>query len=513
MLALIGAVLIYLRESQVWVWPFAMPQVFYSLIFATWLIAALITERKRKTRVYLRFTHWIFVDSTLPKSYKGMPIVVGLGALLFATGCFIAFYDEPLDLGLQAFYAPDATPVPDRENVAIALMGISAPLGTDLFEHGRFVSNAIDSTDYDKAQKKIDAKGELRLTINGDELDCWIWLEPRGTDRICPDANGVKKILADNRELLNRYRSMYLLPAYRPSYFGRNGRPRIALNKLIAAEIGLDLRSGNHEAAYQKWRGNYIFISRMVGAETSMVDKLLWQVPEGISLSCLEELLFTAPSIRLTHSKELLSQLNAPSIDRWNLKGMLRAENRPLARMFEGDLQSWVRPNVIRNRAYRLAQAFLAVDQSNGEKLIVGMNQVGENLTKDKGWSLNEFLYLGNESLAKLMLSSQVEIPQMADSWLRRLGEMRLLSLSIIIANDRIADRDISQFLLDTAPILRNPYSGEPMRWSLENRVLYFCLPSNHGSVAQMRLPGGARITDTAQLCLKAASIAEPPAT
>ena len=100
----------------------------------------------------------------------------------------------------------------------------------------------------------------------------------------------------------------------------------IHLNKLISAEIMLDLERNDGEGAYTKWRDNHLLISRILKQESTMIERAIFLVVDGISLSPLENILFKSPEIGIAHFEELNSLLKANRLERYNLRGMLRAD-------------------------------------------------------------------------------------------------------------------------------------------------------------------------------------------
>ncbi|MGB4811639.1 MAG: hypothetical protein WBP13_04030 [Methylophilaceae bacterium] len=82
---------------------------------------------------------------------------------------------------------------------------------------------------------------------------------------------------------------------------------------------------GKSEEAYQLWRDNYVFITRVLGQESTMIEHAILLVVDGMNLGSLENLLYVSPEIGITHRDELNALLKPQGLARYNLKGMMRA--------------------------------------------------------------------------------------------------------------------------------------------------------------------------------------------
>ena len=198
---------------------------------------------------------------------------------------------EKPDAGRDEFYANSQSNIPDNQNIAIALAGLNAPAGADMIKHGRFVADTLHKTQSDvDAKKIIAAVGQLGFVGMFDELECWIPSTEQYVDEKCASAERVKLLIAKNKELLTRYISMYNMPNWRG--VSGNGKYVIDINRLISAEIMLDLANGDAHSAYTKWRDNHVFISRVLKQDGTMIERAIFLVVDGINLISLENILF-----------------------------------------------------------------------------------------------------------------------------------------------------------------------------------------------------------------------------
>ncbi len=287
----------------------------------------------------------------------------GIVNLLIISALFAYSYlhVEKPDAGREAFYANTQANIPDNQNIAIALAGLNAPAGADILKHGRFVVDTTWQKLKDgEAKKIINAAGKLDFVGTTDELECWTPSTEPYTDEKCANTERVKELLAENKELITRYKSLYNMPDWRG--VSGNGQYVINLNKLISAEIMLDLASGNANSAYAKWRGNHLFISRVLKQEGTMIDRAIFLVVDRINLASLESILFKSPEISTANFEELNRLLQANRLERYNLKGMLRAEyifvNNEL--FIKAKENKAMNVTYIKNRLYRFQLDFLS---------------------------------------------------------------------------------------------------------------------------------------------------------
>lgn len=313
--------------------------------------------------------------------------------------------------GREAFYANTQAQanIPDNQNIAIALAGLNAPAGIDIIKHGRFVVDTYQQQQKDgDAKKIIDAVGKLDFVGTSDELECWIPSTEPYTDEKCANAERVKILLTENKELLTRYKSLYS----RPSFQGMNGNGQylINLNKLISAEILLDLANGDADRAYTKWRDNHLLISRVLKQEGTMIDRAIFLVVDGICLSSLENILFKSPKISITHFEELNSLLSAHKLERYNLKAMLRAEYMLINNeMFikNKDIKT-INVDYIKNRLYRFQVDFLKFAHMPPATFVNSRSELNEKYEFGANIFRYDWLNPQQSVLANMLISGQV---------------------------------------------------------------------------------------------------------
>ena len=399
---------------------------------------------------------------------------------------------EKPDAGREAFYARSQTNIPDNQNIAIALAGLNAPAGADMIKHGRFVVDILHKTQSDvDAKKIIAAVGKLDFVGTSDELECWIPSTESYADEKCASAERVKTLLADNKELLNRYKSLYNMPSWQG--VSGNGQYLINLNKLISADILLDLEQDNSESAYTKWRDNHLFISRVLKQEGTMIDRAIFLVVDGISLISLENILFKSPEISITHFEELNRLLKANKLERYNLKGMLRADytfiidEMSKSRQNLDDAKS-LNMDYIKNRLYRFHFEFLSRAQLPPSTLDSSISEMGDKYELSANIFNFDCLNPLQSILANMLISGQTRGFHLVKSMHSKDALIKLLNLSINIRQQKIPEAEMQTFLNNAGSEYNSPFTNKPMQWDATKKVIYFIEPSSEARKVAVRL-------------------------
>lgn len=471
------------------------------LAFIALTCIAWISELRNSVFIYSDSSGYKFVPRTSGGSILNRVSTVLFFLLMGGIG-FLLLSDESPDPSFDAFYAQSSTHVPDNLNAVIGILGLTAPSGTDYIAFGRIVKDAL--SDYSKsykAQSVIDSKGTLHLTnyLPG-ELDCLNWPNNATSQLPCPTEDRLNKLLNENAELLNRYRQISLLPEYYSDGLGRNGGLFIELNKLIAEEVALELHSGNHESAYRKWRDNYMFLSRISRGQDTFIGKAILLVNEGISLTSIEYLLHDAPELIDSHADELIQLLKPVGLLRWNLEGTMRAEYGLFSPLLSGETKLWVHPNFIRNRFFHSAKVFLNTAEGRPSELESNFTEQ-QKLGDISTWTWDYMRDPMNTLFSRLLMGGQFKAGSLVGSMVQKDGRLRLLTLRILIAKNKIDDADVDSFLARQPMELRNPFTNKPMRWSTKRHLIWFCVPNHPDDCGQVRLKGGQWLDDPTKEC------------
>jgi hypothetical protein len=399
---------------------------------------------------------------------------------------------EKPDAGREAFYASSQANIPDNQNIAIALTGLSAPAGADIVKHGRFVVDTLQKTLSDvDAKKIIAAAGKLDFVGTSDELECWVPSTEPYVDEKCASSERVKTILADNKELLSRYKSLYSIPSWQG--VSGNGQYVININKLISAEILLDLESGNADSAYTKWRDNHVFISHVLKQDGTMIERAIFLVVDGISLMSLENILFKSPEIGITHFDELNSLLKANKLERYNLKGMMRADYLFIINGMSKSRQSLgnakaLNIDYIKNRLYRFQFDFLNRAQMPPSTFDLSISEMSNKYELSTNIFNYDWLNPLQSVLANLLISGQLNGFSLVKSMHSKDALIKLLHLSIKIRQQKIPEAEIQNFLNNAGIEYYSRFTNMPMQWDAKKKVIYYIEPSGEKRKVVVRL-------------------------
>lgn len=430
--------------------------------------------------------------------------------LAWVIGCFFVLtllwlaanrlLDERPDPQRDAFLRPGSG-VPDAENLAVGIAGLGAPSGTDFMAFGAEVKKLYEArAAWPDIQRKIHGPGELKLSVESAQILCWVDPEWGGWTgfKECLSFDEAPKILADNRELLERYKTLYGLD--RNAGFGFLDRDLIALTKLAVAETRLDMRRGRHEAAYAKWSEHFRFTRNYLHGQGTWVSRAVGMVDLGLALAVIEDLLVTRPSLARIHSAELLEVLRPEGVGLIDPEGTARAEYMELERFFETpytEIEEF--PDTLGWLAWKLGQRnhtlnrYLAYSIDYTEVLrrpwteLPGALSSLHDRSMSPGWRdvIDPFGY----ALLRISTDWQRKPPEMLRQAYILDGKLRLATLVVRIARDRIKDEDIPAFLEKAVPELVDPFSNQSMRWDEKNGRLYFVNSDDGCGITPFRVP------------------------
>lgn len=405
--------------------------------------------------------------------------------------------DEVLDPGFEEFLHARHKIAPYNQDAAIGVMGLLAPPGVDVFDHGRFVAALNrENLSVDETRKRRAATGEVAFVLDRAELDCWV--SPKFVvvtgNSACASQERLTNLLLENGTLLSRYRQLFSLPHF--STFTSDGGLLLYLNWLVFAEIELDQKRGRTERAYLNWRANHRFLLKAIAGEGAWVEKAILSAALGGSLSTAESLLHAAPELLKDHHAELIDMFTLKGIAEWNMEGTIRSELVLREAVFQPDRRlSMLHPNFVRNRLLHFSRDLLsAFSEFHGNTLLRKLRDVKEAHGRKNALADERARYPIGTLILRDFFVPQLMPTEMVGSMLHQIGRMRLLVLRVAIERDKIPMNAVPEFLKATQTHLRDPFSGEPMRWSSEHRVIWFeSTATAHDSISsQVRLAGGS---------------------
>jgi len=425
------------------------------------------------------------VIRTLAKAAGGLLAV--LAVLLGAWFAANRLLDEPVSPAQAALLAADN--VPDRRNAAVGLLGLAAPRGADFMQHGvRVKEMYARNSPYEHIVDSVRGPRALRPTVENQQIICW--LDPGlPLSGDCLPFDRAPAVLEENREILERYKSLYALAGYSAAG-GYDFDAASVLAKLAVAEMQLYLRKGDAESAYREWRRALSFAKGNLRGTDGWVGKAMGLVMLGTTLPFLDPLLLADPAVARRHRAELLDVLRPDGVAAINPDGIARSEFRLLSRAFERppvrvpnagvDRIHWLAYHFgQKNRALNRYAAF-APEYAASLSLSWGeMEKESERLRKKHVFpgALEFILDPFGSALYAQFVDGLLKAPVMLLQVHAKDGQFRLATLLVRLINENVRDADIPAFLRAAGPGYYDPFSAAPARWDPKDRKIYFVHP------------------------------------
>jgi hypothetical protein len=379
--------------------------------------------------------------------------------------------------------------IPDDRNVAVGILGLTAPSGAKFMEQGIELKALYErDAPYDEVQRALD-KGTLRPTVKGAQLNCW--LDPDGpTFPECLPFKQAPKVLQENKELLERYKALYALDDYAATSV-YPGDAFLILARLAITEVQLDLRSGRRDTAYRKWAEHLRFVKRNLRGQDTLVGKAVGLVALGIATAPLEYFFVAAPDLVQKHGTELDQDLRFGGMEGLDPDGIVRAELRLLAHAVAQppretpwgfDRLHWLafhlgQRNRMLNRYAAFAPEYSVLLRKTGEDRQADAERLRRKHVEDVGFEslLDPFGTL----LVEEFISSQLRIKELTRQPLFTEQRLRLARLATHLISKRVPDSQIADFLSASGPEFLDPFSQTPAHWDSRDRKIYFVDPTD----------------------------------
>jgi hypothetical protein len=431
-----------------------------------------VIRASRILRIAAKAALWLFV------------LVVSAVALWLAANRFL---DEPPDPDRDAFLMSSQDQVLDERNIAIGILGLTAPAGVDFVQYGSKVKTLYtNNASWAEVEEMVRGTKTLRPTVNSDQVTCW--LDPRHPAfagfKACLPFDEAPRVLKQNRELIDRYKALYRLEHYSNLSTFYNQAFLVVL-RLSMAEMHLDLQRRNPEAAYRKWRDQMTFVKTSLRGSDTWVGKAVGLVAFGMTFPFLENLLAADRNIAKKHATDLLELLQPGGIDAFNPDGIVRGEYALLKRALHfppSEIAGWPRDrlhflvfhlgqrNRILNRYHAFARDYVATLRLPWSQIEQEATRLRDKHVLSSGW---DFVI---DPFGSIFLAQYIEGQLRAREMLRQMhisdGKFRLATLLVRIINENVSDDDIPRLLSSAGRAFYDPFSGKPMRWHQKDRKL-----------------------------------------
>ena len=403
-------------------------------------------------------------------------VLVLLGLIILYVAFLWLRPDEALNPAAEAFYQVQAAPIPDEQNATLALSGITAPAGVDVIGHGKRIKKIYtDTRDPKSAWEQVRMLGSHDF-VYPPEVECWLNSSALkgANENKCVSAERLAGIIHESPHLA-RYKQIQNMTQFERRAIFR-GHILISLNKLLHAEILLNLQQGRAEIGYQKWRSNHMFLNGLSAASGTWVITAINLVNESLSFAMLDDLLRRAPMLVVAHEEELTQMLARKDIEHFNLDDIMRAEEEIVRNDSNPILDAFRRPNYQTNRQYDYAQAFLHAARTKPANVARSVNAVSRAFT-DLSFASIDYTNLINAVLSKLYIRGQLKTGELLSSMHANIALQRLNMLRIQIVKAKKSDAEIDAFLQAASFELRNPFDGKPMQWDAVKRTIAASIP------------------------------------
>jgi hypothetical protein len=408
--------------------------------------------------------------------------------------------DEAPDPLRSHFLISSHDRIADDRNVAIGILGLTAPSGADFIQHGISVKTLrATDTPWEQIQNAIKGPRSLQPTLTSHQLTCW--LDPDlPLFKECLPFDQAPIALEKNKELLQRFRALYQLDRLLNDG-GYYNSAYIDLAKLSVADMQLDLRQRDYSAAYQKWHDQLYFARRNLRGTDDWVGKAIGAVVLGITSPFLEDLLLADPHLAIQHHSGLLTLLR-PEAVAFHPEGLAQAEYSQLAVAFERSkrlqftgLQTldWLilhlgQKNRILNRYATYLNAYTQALRLPWAQIDPAFARLREQYASNVDtW---DFII---DPFGAIFLFIHIEGNLKTREILRQMhvldGRFRLSTLLVQLVNAQVPDDDIENFLASSDRQLWDEFSGSPMKWDAKNRRIYFSDSNEKCIVNSVRVP------------------------
>jgi hypothetical protein len=447
----------------------------------------------RVVKIAFRFFIWTF------------GLLFGLALTWFAANREL---DEPASLQEITLARLAVDTAPDDHSVAAGIAGLSAPPGTDFMQYGvRVRAMARDGVADSQVRAMIEGPGTLQPTVAGKAIDCWgspDWPVFEG----CLPFDQMGKVLADNKELLQRFKALYALDGH-TGFSGPYNAAFLTAMRLAVVDIQNDLREGRVDDAYGKWRDLFRFVRNNLRATDTWAGRTLGLVALGLTFPALDSMLFHHPELAKAHGAELLELLKPEGVTGFGPDGIVRGEFRTLADALNHPRdggQAWAhgklewlafhlgQKNRILNRYAEFAKEYaymlrLPLPEMGKEAVLLETKfaQASDwEMVIDPFGSLFLNRFIGSELQAKELVRQMLIYD----------GRLRLATLLVELINQNVKDADIPKFLTAAGPRFADPFAGKPALWDAKGRNIYFPDPRDKCENAgqfRVRVPAGVK--------------------
>jgi hypothetical protein len=454
--------------------------------------------------------------------YLLMPIGV------IAVDWVINSFDESLDTGVVVIKAWP-TPIPDKENGFVAMLGIRAPVSSSPFEAGHAYVSGLNQTNINHA--KDFPKGPAGLTYYEyaantgtgnmsnstehqavqatpsasrffcriDQISCW--------SKLRAERSEVTRWLEQNKLLLNRYIALREYPQWQYPIRKANtttpSAPRSHMidgQQLLHAAAMLSIEGGQIVHGLDMIGADLDFVRRTLTGDDDLVGKMVSSTLMTKDFAWLLHAVQEYPVALRPHATRIAAMLQPLTPKQATIVDSLRFEDRLLLNSIENasfsDIyryyklgieeanessgwsitQMWIdhhfRKNASANLVLSLRQRYVKAMAVNASGLVCQIEpdsatKAHRHFLGEQKWAFN---HLGRVGISFALTFGPEYAIRLCDvNALNNLVRVRLALLQ-----REASDSDVPAFLNGGDLSLRNPGSGMPYEWDAQRKQVFF---------------------------------------
>ena len=444
-------------------------------------------------------------------------LVIVLTALLVA----INWRDEPLSDEARALLAEKPANVPDRENIYVAMAGLDAPEGADIFEAGR---NRIEATKKTQGLHPLevkhaadqDTKEKLAWQATNPPFDARISQGTHFPESVRAKKDLIQAALAANKILIQRYRSMQELPEYAaPKFFSLfydsiDYQQMMKTQRFLLAQALLDMEAGNTGAGLSFFKKDLAMWRRVLEQKTYLLDTM-FAVRSMTNDIYVLNLLLASPSTQAEMQRdewrELLEPLSqeqyslfsavkgeikfayhtGPALKRWVSYKDLANQSLHFCRLFQTGMsecpvwRSWLeqnstvfflQPTATINHFVPAYQAQLKLTSLSWQDYLEQRDRILKPLVDAYDKPKIDWIY---NPIGKSQASYSVRI---YDSYVERMHDLdtylQLVRLQLELRLAKVPTAEIPDFVRTHSPASGSGAPGAEFSWDAQTRLLSF---------------------------------------
>lgn len=415
---------------------------------------------------------------------------------------FLALFDEPLNPEARSILTVSSKAIPDAENGYYSIVGFTATPGSDIHAKGIEIVRAFESAfQRNPALEEFDQKPLLgpELLVSGEVPE--IYKDPKFSclDYAKKAKKTIDKMFAENRELLDR---CHLL--YRYQQIEAAGAPALAapfphyapirkVHTLVLLGLAGEANSGRISSALHGLKQDTEYWRRILKGSNDLITKLVAGFIVKENYLFFSELM-SRRKIGPTGITAVNSLMQPLTREETNMSEAMRREFQ-----FQTNAIRRIKRSLLKHESNKkgpdwkvqvLLWPFFKVNASiniispSYKKLIDAAGvPAPEFVTASNQWEQTKKMKFGIDMLYNWAGAAFHEPIGDRENlkyvkYVARIhdldGLLRLVSIQFVAYRDKIPIKKMQEFLRNINPRYTNPYTGEPMKWDMEKKCLYF---------------------------------------